>query len=137
MANGFDVKITLNKKDRDKILAYPKEVREALLPTFEKFMMKAEGISKEQYFKNGGPVDPKILTARSGNLRRIITHEVELTGTKIKASLEADLDYAMMHEYGEDGMPARPFLTPAIQDVLDENILETILMDEINKRIGS
>lgn len=134
----MDVKISVDKKDIARIKAYPRDAENAIFDTFEKMMLKAEGVAKEKYFKEGGKVSPTILTSRTGSLRRIISSEVERKSTSIYAALTADVDYAAKHEYGDSGsnMPARPFLTPAIEDVFKGLEFENMLRSELDKRLG-
>lgn len=130
------VKFQLSGKSRINVQRFPQEFEDALEPAFEKIILRAEARSKEHYFKSGGAVDANILTARSGTLRRIITSEVKKQQTKVYASLIADIEYAATNEYGDPmrNISARPFLEPAITDVIEDLAFEEIIFDEINKR---
>jgi len=135
----FKLRIGLDDKSKRNIKRFPKEFQDALKPAFEKIMLKAEAKSKEKYFKDAGAAtlpDSKILTARSGNLRRSIQSEVKDNMNKIEASLTADIEYAATHEYGDPGrnIKARSFLTPAIENVIEDAMFETIINQEIDKR---
>ncbi len=135
----FKLRIGLDDKSKRNIKRFPKEFQDALKPAFEKVMLKAEAKSKEKYFKDANSSvlpDSKILTARSGNLRRSIQSEVKDNMNKIEASLTADIEYAATHEYGDPGrnIKARSFLTPAIENVIEDAMFETIINQEIDKR---
>jgi len=135
----FKFKIGLDDNSKRNIKKFPIQFQDALKPAFEKVMLKAEAKSKQKYFKNGSstsPVDSKILTARSGSLRRIITSEVKDNMNKIEASLTADIEYAATHEYGDSSRNIKPraFLTPAIENVIEDSMFETIINEEIDKR---
>jgi len=134
------INMGLDERSKRNIKKFPKEFQDALTPAFEKIMLKAEAVSKEKYFKTGAlhsPPDDKKVTTRSGNLQRSISSEVRDRGNKIFASLTADIEYAATHEYGDPGRNIQPraFLTPAIVNVVEDAMFETIINQEIDKRI--
>jgi len=135
------LKFTIGLTDQSKrnIKKFPKQFQDALQPAFERIMLLAEARSKEKYFLTGNrssPVNSEKVTSRTGNLRRIISSEVHDRYNKIYAALTADIEYAATHEYGDPGrnIQERPFLTPAIQDVIEDHNFENIINDEINKK---
>ena len=135
----FKLRIGLTDKSKRNIKNFPKEFQNALKPAFEKIMLKAESKSKQKYFKTGSlhsPPDSKIITTRTGNLQRSIQSEVKDNINKIEASLTADIEYAATHEYGDSGrnISPRSFLTPAIENVIEDAMFETIINNEIDKR---
>lgn len=126
----FEFKI-INKREVDE---FPKRFKAAIFPAMEKVILKAEAISKEKYFKSGNlkaKTNPKYLTVRTGHLRRSITSNVESRGSLILASLVAGTNYGSFHEFGQ-----RPFLQPALADVVNSGFMEKIILDEIDKLAG-
>lgn len=135
----LEIKIGLTEKSKKNIKRFPKEFEDSLKPTFELIMLKAEARSKQHYFKSGtsaAPVNSKFVTSRSGNLRRTISSQVRQQQNKLYAALTADVEYAATHEYGDlsRNIKQRAFLTPAIEDIIDDAGFERVLIDEIDKR---
>ncbi len=83
-----------------------------------------------------GPVDPRRVTSRSGELRRSLSSDrgidVAHTRRKRRAFIDvgSDLIYAAVHELGSPArnIPARPFLEPGFEDSARK--IEAIFLDE-------
>lgn len=58
---------------------------------------------------------PKTLRIQSGQLRRSITVTAKGTGADTVVEIGPKVRYAEKHEIG-DGVPARPFMRPAVKD---------------------
>lgn len=112
------------------IEALPKNLEEATLKGLRLAMFFAEGASKK-VFAESGPVKPKILTARSGHLRRSIKSKVDSVR---KALIYSKVKYAAAHELGIPPMPKRPFLRPAFEGENLEKI-KSIIVDSIVKEL--
>ena len=101
----LDIKIKIDTRQVDGLA---KDFKKGLSKAIVRAMLFAEGEAK-QIFKEGGPVHPTILTARTGHLRRSIRSGIEgsigWVGSNIK--------YAALHELGLGKMPKRPFLAPS------------------------
>ena len=131
----FNIRIGLTRESQARIDRFPEMFREALEPTFEKIILRAEGKSKQDYFLNSGGPDPRKLTARSGNLRRSISHTVREQADKIFASLVSGVEYAATHEFGDGSrnISIRSYLYPAIQDVIEDDSTEQFLINELDR----
>ena len=56
----------------------------------------------------------------TGTLRRSINKKVSVTPGKISATVGTNVKYAPRHEFGQEGMPERPFLRPSLAAKHDE-----------------
>jgi len=56
----------------------------------------------------------------SGTLRRSINKKVTVTPGKVSAMVGTNVKYGRRHEFGEEGMPERPFLRPSLDKKHDE-----------------
>jgi len=131
----LDIKIGLTDKSKHYIDKFPRDFRDALQPTFEKIMLKAEARSKEKYFLDGGGINSKLITSKSGNLRRSVTSDVKQQANKIFGYLISNMEYSSTHEFGDPSrnIKARPFLYPAINDIIEDDNFERFLINEIDK----
>lgn len=71
---------------------------------------------------------------QTGNLRRSIAVD-RATTQNLEALVEARAEYAAHLEFGTSRMPARPFMTPAREEVMPRHADN--IAREIRKRIGS
>ena len=107
------------------------------------WMRKAHKVSVTVYMEGGGkhaPVNPPPgpLKIRSGDLRRSVsTIPAKAQGNVIIGGLQADTDYAAVHELG-GRIPARPYLSPSIDDTEEEGlqIITSVIQQLANEAVG-
>ena len=96
------IKLEVTKDNRDEVLTALEERKDAIL--------EAMGGMAENYAKMLCPVD-------TGRLRNSITHAQEDESTEIVGT---NVEYAAYVEYGTSRSKAQPYLTPAIENHIDE-----------------
>jgi hypothetical protein len=112
-------------------LKHPEPFRRALT----KAGFKAQTRATTVYFlSGGGPPDPQRLTSRSGRLRRSIALDTSSLSS-FAVALGTNVVYGPPHEFGHGPLPPRPFIAPAIADVLPE--LPDLFADEWLRSITS
>ena len=121
----------------------------------ERFLLRAgfaiqKNIAEKQFIRGGRqrvkgprggsrlistPAHPSRLTSRTGELRRSYTTDrgLDKSGLPFSVSVGSDLVYASPHEYGENGLPQRRVMLPAIED--ESPNFERWLHDEIIKEL--
>jgi len=63
---------------------------------------------------------PEILGIRTGRLRSSITGQTKRRRGNVVGTIGTNVDYAAKHEFGLEGLPKRPFITPALEKKADE-----------------
>ena len=87
-----------------------------LSDVLKKAAFKTQELSTQRYMRTGGgPPVPRFLTVRTGTLARSIG--VDFGGLPRRAVVQTNSSYGPRHELGLSGMPKRPFLFPAADDV--------------------
>ena len=118
----------------------PSQNRTIIEPALNEGMLLALRHAARDHIHAGGkgPPLPKILTSRTGTLRRSIARSV----TKVRRTSVSDffieggshLVYALVHEKGSDTHQARPFLGPGLRDA--EPKLEGIVLRHWRKAVN-
>ena len=122
-------KFDWEKAGKEYVEQMPNKLKESLIKGIEEAMLKAEEHAKKGFGSGKGAPNspPGPLIARTGHLRRGIESGVN-EGDYI-GYLKNKVKYGEYHELGTKGMPARPFLRPAIINNIDE--LNRIIKDNI------
>ncbi len=86
----------------------------------------------------GAPPDPYKLTSRTGTLRRSI--RVNRGPLPTAVDVGSDLQYARIHELGgrtgRGGlMPARPYLTPALEEINRSGVVRSVMNKHLRREI--
>jgi HK97 gp10 family phage protein len=137
MATGITVKIIGGKELRRRLTSLsPVQNKEILRNSLRKSAERLQTVSATKKFRHGhrkSPPIPDILTSR--NAGRGLVGSIAINYGPMPKAIEVGthLLYGRMHELGEGGMPRRPFLEPALDDVQKE--FNGIVLKEWNKAI--
>ena len=123
----FNIQLDIDPKSIKMLNKIDDDVKTGLLKGVRKAMFFVEGESKKRFGSAGN------LRVRSGRLRSSIKSSVQKQGKDIVGIVGSNVIYASVHEFGNDRVPARPFITPVFDEKL--NIIEGLIMDSIMEEV--
>lgn len=107
---------------------FPADLKPAMLPVVQAFMIQAVKVSKQDYLTGPRPEKLGVIT---GTLRRSIRQETKVSGHTIQGTIGTNTSYGAKHELGL-GVPKRPFLRPPLENNIE--LLQKALITEAQKR---
>ena len=123
----MEIKLKLDKRYKKDFKLLESNVKKGIIKGVRKAMFYAEAQSKKRF---GTPGNLHVIT---GRLRASINSQVLEIKNDIIGRIKTNVEYAAQHELGLNGMPARPFLKPAIEENI--NKINQIISESAFRRV--
>jgi len=123
-------------KVRRALRRLPDDVADLNRRALEKVALQTLRQSETQYMRPGGDEPGPNMQSGPGSLRRVTGKLSQSLNYEMKSDFEAvvgaSVDYASAHEYGSpvEGIPKRPYLRPALEDVFSKGAAQQIFDKE-------